>query len=212
MRTHQKVLNAYSTINSYVVSIVVLIGIFYCPFVRSFSDILKYAGSLFIFFLLFIKHTTEHFIDDSEFDWKPSLINSKLKRYLIGVVMTMIMAYMFYAMGVTFGEFYTMINTWTPIIFKILNTLILIITGGFLLFELRIKHRSIFGIIEAMIGASIILYKLHISSEKSVESFFTIMTSGFLLIVKGYDDIDQGKIEKEKEKANLKEMKPGDSL
>lgn len=206
MRTHQKVLNVYSTIYSYLFGAVILIGIFYCPFARPFSDILKYSGQLFIFFLLFIKHTTKHFIDDSDIDWKPSLINSKPKRYFIGIVMTMIMAYIFYAMGVTWGKVYTIISSWTPNFFKATSTLIFIVSGAYVFYELRIKNRSIFGIIEALTGASIIFYKMFISSIISIESFFTIMTAGFLLIVKGYDDIDQGKIEKQKEITDSKEV------
>jgi drug/metabolite transporter (DMT)-like permease len=204
MRTHQNILYLYSTIYYYFLGAVLLIGIFYCPFARPISDILKYSGQLFIFFLLFIKQITKHFIDDSDIDWKASLVNSRPKRYFIGIVMTMIMAYVFYAMGVTWGKFYEIISSWTPNFFKAISTLFIIVSGAYVFYELRIKNRSIFGIFEALTGASIIFYKMSISSIRSVESFFTIMTAGFLLIVKGYDDIDQGKIEKQKEKLDSK--------
>jgi hypothetical protein len=197
MPIHQKIYDIYLKATYYVYSTVLLFGLFYCIYSRSFADILKYTGQLFIFFLLFIRIITKNAIADEHMKWPKSFIDNKFKRILFGVFITMIIAYMFYAIGVTITDLSKLISNWQPNIFKVLGVLMLAVSGSYAAYELRLKHRTKFGVFEVLTGFSILFYKMMYTPEKTTELFFTIITAGILLMVKGYDDIDQGKIEKE---------------
>ena len=119
--------------------------------------------------------------------------DSILKRYTIGILITMLMAYIFYSSGVMLQIVLSTINSLEPKILRISSLIFFALSSSYLLAELRAKKRSLFGVFEILIGICIILYKSLNPPDRITELYFAIITGGFLLMVKGYDDIDQGR-------------------